>query len=264
MIENDFTIIIQGPMHRNILTMSLLHANINTIISTWDDPTWTHPTILEFLEPIQRPNLRIKLNPLPKKEKIDRVYNKQNRYYQFLSSFKGLKLAETKYSIKVRSDEYYSDLTPLMRVLKESDEKLVTNDVYFRRADYLRYHPSDHLFAAKTEKLIRLFELMMYDCQFNKDGLKYAPFNQFDFYIFAEQQLGMKWVEMHERFEQYPYKFPSDLKEVKRLMSKHFDVVSNHMLGDFYITANSERKVFTNNFGYFDPSKDIQTSMDEL
>lgn len=264
MIESDFTLVIQGPIHRNLITMCMLHPNINTVISTWEDPNWTHPTIREYLEPIRRDNLVIKINALPKEELINRVYNKQNRYYQFLSTLKGLKLVETKYAIKIRSDEYYSDVTPVMRVLLQNDDKMVTNDVFFRKVEYLRYHPSDHIIAGQTKKLQTLFEKTIYDCQFNQDALKYAPFNQFDFHIFAEQQIGMKWVEMHEKVEQYPYKFSSDYNEAKELMIKHFDIVNNSMLGDFYVVANSEKRRYINSYGYYDEAKDIQSSLEEL
>jgi len=264
MIEKDFTLIIQGPMHRNMLTMCLLHPNIHTIISTWDDPTWTHPTIQEYLAPIKRDNLQIIVNKPPKPSKLETLYNKQNRYLQFLSTHKGLMWAQTKYVIKARSDEYYSDLSPMMHALLLDDKKLVTNDVFFRRVEYLRYHPSDHLLCGQTTKMKELFSKLMYDCQFNQDFLKFAPFNQFHFFLFVEQQIGMKWVEMHEKIDQYPYKFPSEYSEVKGLMIKYFDIVNNSMLGEFYVVANSEKRTYINEYSYYDPAKDIQTSLEEL
>jgi len=260
----DFTLVIQGPVHRNINTMALLHPNVNTIISTWDDPTWTHPTVREYLEPLRRENLQIIVSKLPKKEKMDKMFNKQNRYYQFLSTFKGLQWVQTKYAIKVRSDEYYSNLEPLMMTFLQDTDKLVTNDVFFRRSEYLRYHPSDHIICGQTEKMRRLFELLMYDCQFNHDMLKFAPFDQHDFFLFVEQQIGMKYIEMNEKVEQYPYKIPKEFEEVKRLMVKYFDIVNNSMLGDFYAVANSEGKTYINSYDYYDPAKDIQMSLEEL
>ncbi len=263
-MTEDFTLIIQGPIHRNMITMAMLHPHINTIISTWDNPNWTHPTIGEYLEPIRRSNLQIIINRPIKQEKLDRAYNKQNRYLQFFTTQKALMWTQTKYTIKARSDEYYSDLNPIMHTLLLDDNKLVTNDVFFRRVEYLRYHPSDHLMCCKTEKFKDLISRLMYDCQFNQDALKYAPFNQFDFFIFVEQQIGMKWVEMHEKVDQYPYKFASDHQEVKDLMIKHFDIVNNSMLGDFFVVANSEKRTYINQYSYFDPAKDIQTSLEEL
>lgn len=264
MIENDFTLVIQGPIHRNMLTMCLLHPNIHTIISTWDDPNWTHPTIQEYLAPIKRDNLQIVCTKPPKPEKLEKYYNRQNRYLQFLSTHRGLMWTQSKYTIKARSDEYYSDLTPMMHALLLDDKKLVTNDVFFRRTEYLRYHPSDHLMCGQTAKMKELFSKLMYDCQFNHDALKFAPFNQFHFFIFVEQQIGMKWIEMHEKIDQYPYKFPSDYEKVNELMLKYFDIVNNSMLGDFYIVANSEKRTYINSYGYYDPEKDIQTSLEEL
>lgn len=264
MIYHDFTMVIQGPIHRNMLTMCLLHPHINTIISTWDDPNWTHPTVREYLKSIERPNLQIIVNRPLKQEKLDKVYNKQNRYLQFLSTSKGLMWSQTKYTIKIRSDEYYSDLTPLMYTLIQDDSKLVTNDVFFRRSEYLRYHPSDHIICGQTHKMKELFSKLMYDCQFNHDALKYAPFDQFDFFIFVEQQIAMKWIEMHEKIDQYPYKFPAKYSEVKELMIKYFDIVNNSMLGDFFVVANSEKRTYINSFVYFDPAKDIQSSLEEL
>lgn len=263
-MTDDFTLIIQGPIHRNMITMAMLHPHLTTIISTWDDSSWTHPTIEEYLQPIKRPNLQIIINRPIKQEKLDRVYNKQNRYLQFFTTQKALMWTQTKYAIKVRSDEYYSNLDPIIHALLLEDNKMITNDVFFRRIEYLRYHPSDHIICCKTEKFKDLISRLMYDCQFNQDALKYAPFNQFDFFIFVEQQIGMKWIEMHEKIDQYPYKIPSDFAEAKRLMIKYFDIVGNSMLGDFFVVANSEKRTYINEYSYFDPAKDIQTSLEEL
>lgn len=264
MIEQDFTLVIQGPMHRNLITMCLLHPHIYTILSIWDDPKWTHPTIQEYLEPIRRDNLELYINSPPKQSKLEKVYNVQNRYLQFLSTHKGMSKVQTKYAIKVRSDEYYSDLSPIMRMFLLDDNKLVTNDVFFRRISYLRYHPSDHIMVAKTEKFKKLLELLMYDCEYNQNALKYAPFNQHDFFLFVEQQIGIKWVELHERNGIHPYKIPSEYEEVKELMIKYFDIVSCSMLGDYYIVANSEKRTYINSQGYYDEAKDIIHSLEEL
>ena len=264
MISDLFTLVIQGPVHRNMLTMLGLQSHMNTIVSTWNNSTWTHPTVKEYIETVNRPNLKIIINDMPKQAKMDKVYNSQNRYYQFLSTFKGLQWVSTPYVIKVRSDEYYMDLTPVMQLLLENDEKLVTSDVFFRRIEYLRYHVSDHVMAAKTPRMLDMFKEMLYDCEFNKNKLKFAPFSQHDFWLFVEQQIGMKYIELCERKEGMIYKHPSDFKMVKELMIKHFDVVNTALLGEFYITANCEKKVFVNDLSYFDETRDIAHSLEEL
>ena len=263
MIENDFTIIIQGPIHRNTLTMSLLHPNINTIISTWDDPKWTHPRVEEYLEKVQRSNLKIIVNDIPDKNKMEKVYNYQNRYYQFFSTLAGLKQTTTPFVIKMRSDEYYENIMPMVRVLQENDEKLVTGDVFFRKVKYLRYHISDHLMAARTSKMMLMFEELLYDCEFNIDKLKFAPFNQHDFWLFVEQQIGMKFIEICERKEGIEYKHPSDYDQVKNIMIKHFDIVNSELLGEFNITANSQKRVYSD-LSYYDETRDIFHSLEEL
>lgn len=264
MISDLFTLVIQGPVNKNMLTMIGLQYEIATIVSTWDDPKWTHPTVKEYVEQVNRSNLKIIVNPMPKQAKMDKVYNSQNRYYQFLSTFKGLQWVQTPYVIKVRSDEYYTDLTPIMRLLLENDDKLVTNDVFFRKIEYLRYHVSDHIMCAKTHRMHQMFKEMLYDCEFNKNQLKFAPFSQHDFWLFVEQQIGMKYIELCERQEGVRYKHPSEPEQVKALMMQHFDVVNTGLLGEFYITANCEKKIFVNDLSYFDESRDIANSLEEL
>lgn len=263
MIE-DFTLVIQGPIHRNTLTMIGLHPNINTVVSTWDNPKWQHPTIREYIENVNRPNLKVIVSEMPEESKVEKVYNSQNRYYQFLSTLSGLNCVETPYAIKVRSDEYYTDLTPVMRVFLQNDEKLVTSDIFFRRVEYLRYHISDHIMCGKTPRMIKMFEEMIYDCEFNIDQLKYAPFSQHDFWLFVEQQMGMKYIELCERVEGVKYKHPTSYEDVKNIMIKHFDIVNTGLLGEFYITANCEKRTYINNSLYFDESRDISDSLEEL
>jgi hypothetical protein len=244
--------------------MCHLHPDINTVISTWENESWTHPTVREYLSQVERSNLTVLVNDPPKEEKLEKVHNVQNRYLQFLSSFIGVSNINTEFTIKFRSDEYYSNIYPIIDAVLQQPNKLITNDVFFRRSTYLRYHPSDHIMAGKTDKLKQLFDKMLYDCQYNIDSLKFAPFDQHDFYIFVEQQIGMKWIEMHEKIKDVPYKIPSDLSAVNNLMMKHFDVVSCSSLGEFYISANSEKRKYINSTGYSDESKDIQVSLEEL
>lgn len=261
MIEDDFTLIIQGPVNRNLITMCLLHTNINTIVSVWNDPMWTHPTVEQYLEQIKRPNLKIIVNDPPTKEILEKVYNRQNRYLQFLSTYNGLLHVKTKYSIKARSDEYYYNLIPLMQALLIDDKKLVTNDVFFRKIKYLKYHPSDHLICGQTSKMINLFYLLIHDCKHKQEFQKMKTSANI---LFVEQQIGMKWIEMNETNDQSPYNFPSEYEDVKKLMLKHFDMIDNHMLGEFCVVANSEKRIYINEHTYYDSTKDIQYSLDEL
>lgn len=258
MTDNSFTLLIQGPIHRNLQTMCLLHPTMNIVVSTWEDPkVWEHPTVEQYLNFTKTDNIQISVNKLPN---VEGVYNFQNRYYQFCSMCYGLEFVKTKYTIKVRSDEYYSDLEPVISMLLMDDEKMVTNDVFFRKINFLRYHPSDHIIAAKTDKLKKLFYALKQDCEINKkmNSPFYPKYQEVD-RLFVEQHIGTKWVELNEN-----EKIPAEYADVKRLMTKHFDIISNDMLGEYCVSVNSKKNCFINSNGYHNESNDIKHSMEEL
>ena len=54
------------------------------------------------------------------------MYSNANINYHVASTLNGLKKVTTKYAIKLRSDEYYSDLSKFVEKIKNNPEKVIT------------------------------------------------------------------------------------------------------------------------------------------
>ncbi len=79
----------------------------------------------------------------------------QNLEYQLVSTLNGLNLTETKYAIKVRGDEYWTDIDKMFHSLK-SDEKLLCSSMFFRPLNCpYPFHIGDHIICGTVENMKR-------------------------------------------------------------------------------------------------------------
>lgn len=82
-------------------------------------------------------------------------------YYQSYTCLNGFKRSTKKYTLKHRIDERYSNLDILIDKFLTDDEKWVSGGTLFAPRIWRSFCAGDHLFIAKTEKLIKTFELVM-------------------------------------------------------------------------------------------------------
>jgi hypothetical protein len=249
---NNFTLLIQGPILRNMITMCEMQKHMETVVSTW-----IHPRINSEIMLFYRPNLRPILNEVPD---LQGIYNEQNRYLQFKSTYFGLKEVETEYVIKVRSDEYFSNLMPAIEKFLIDPNKILTSNIFFRKTSYLRYHPSDHIIIGKTSFLKEVYENCIAECEHNGDVLNKGVFDQMPARIVPEQQFAMACIS---KLEKNPFKFQSQPKKVNNIMKKYFDVINVANLGNFCVSAKRYGK-FPNNLNFINPKIDIIASLEEL
>ena len=86
------------------------------------------------------------------------IYNNSNIGYQTVTTLKGLEHVKTKYAIKLRCDEIYTDISPIIERIKDNPDKLVTNDVYFLPDPFVKFHPSDHIIGGTTDKIAKNYK----------------------------------------------------------------------------------------------------------
>jgi len=149
-----FTILLQGKITIESFDFYKNHyTDYPILVSTWDGT---------------RDNLEI--NELPHNirwiESIDPNTNEhQNFLRQITSTLNGLKFIETQYVIKVRGDEYYSNLQSIINSQVEHENKLIVLPIFFREWEWgtnkFKYHLSDHLMCSNTEVLKKTFELSL-------------------------------------------------------------------------------------------------------
>lgn len=116
----------------------------NIILSCWEDDVVNCP----FNE-----KLKIVLNKFPVTPGTD------NRNLQILTSLAGVKLSTTEYSIKMRTDQKYTQESMMNMyqffIENRNEDRIFVSGTY----PYLLFHPRDHVFWGKTNKLLNMFDI---------------------------------------------------------------------------------------------------------
>jgi hypothetical protein len=183
--------------------------------------------------------------------------NLQNRHLHFFSVCFGNELCKTEYTIKIRSDEFYTTLDPFVKIMLDTKDKIVTTDVFFRRKKLYAMHPSDHLVGCKTKLMKEVFGLAKEYCE-NKEELTKHPFIKSALQrlesidkLASEQILGMAALMVfikNKTFKTF---------EENELMKEVFEIVPSDELGFFRIAANSQKIKHHHSKTYFNPDEDI-------
>ncbi len=208
---SDLTILIQGKLTKEALDFYLdNYQEYNMIISTWNN------NILKIPE---RDNLLV----IKKQELFDPGH--QNINLQIFSTKAGLEKVNTKYCIKMRGDEYVSNIDYIYDEIKKRDHLLLTLPIWFRKWDYYKYHISDHLIGGQTDNL----KLM-----FHKAWTKPKHFC-------AEITLTRAYLES---------KMPDFFTKprTKEIMKEYFDILDLEKLKPYLLIANVFGGRYENNF----------------
>ena len=88
----------------------------------------------------------------------NKIINEQNVYLQVHSTLDGLKKSITSFSIKVRADEYYQNWEPFINKMTGEPDKIITNNVFFRKVERYPFHISDHIIGGLTSNLLKMFQ----------------------------------------------------------------------------------------------------------
>lgn len=158
---DDLTIIIQGPLNNKSINNLKNYEKYGKVIFSGYDSC--DANMLPGSSTLVR-------NRIPEEP----FYNYGNIFLQSLSTLGGLKAADTKYSIKVRSDESYENLQRIIDELSLDDDKIITNNVFFKNHGSYHYHIGDHMMLGKTENLIRMFQGAIEFCYKYKEE-RYPP-----------------------------------------------------------------------------------------
>ncbi len=148
------TIVIQGPLNRN---KNNLLKNINICLE------YNCPVVVSCYETCDE-NI-IKDLPIRIIKSQEPEYNESygNLKKQIVSTLNGLKEVKTEFALKSRSDEFYENLNPFFEAIQEYPNKLITSNIFFipPLQQHELYHISDHECLAKTDNILRGFELAL-------------------------------------------------------------------------------------------------------
>ena len=205
----DTTVIIQGRTDPECIAHYAERYGPSCIISTWED------------DPVDPMGMRIVRSLKPGDPGL------QHSHFQIVSTLAGLSACNTTWVIKVRGDEYFSNLEYVVDELKRTD-KVLTLPIFFRPHAVFPFHPSDHLLAATRGQLV-----MMYRNALSRRELKDWPYRDI-----PEQLLGAAYLEAAE----------GTMQIKKEHMLKHFDILSLDRMKDYRVTWNGAGKRFYNDF----------------
>ena len=228
----DVTIIIQGRISQEAYDFYIEnYKNYKVIISTWVDTQINFSNIHD--------NFRILLSQVPL------ISGDQNLNYQIVSTLNALDCVTTKYAIKIRGDEYYSNLEYVANTIKQIPEKIHTSPIFFRHWSFAEYHISDHLIAGTLENL----KLMFRETKYNFDNGK---LNMSKWFLDGKF---WKWGHTHAPEERLTKsylnaKHPTRFEKIdgRILMKESFDILSIYVLKPYKIRANVFKVEWKDNF----------------
>lgn len=233
--ENKISIIIQGPLNnRSIKTIPNYLRYGEVVVSCWDSDDLT------LLDPY-KDKIKIVVNKYSDVPNTPRKGGTQAPWiYQHFTTLNGIKACSGYFCIKVRSDESYPVLDPLINILEynrdKKDEqtglyqyfKIVTSNIYFRFDRENKFHPSDHIIAGQKNRMEDIFTRGLQLCR--QKGVSRFP----------EQLICRAIIETYYD----PIKKQTDFlneRESKSLMKKHFDIIRIRDLPN-HIWTSSYRK----------------------
>tara|TARA_R110002012_G_scaffold298921_1_gene497625 strand:- start:65 stop:868 length:804 start_codon:yes stop_codon:yes gene_type:complete len=238
----NVTIILQGIISQHTLNFYIEHyPTANVIISTWVNVKLNIQNIPSTYNVI--------LSKLPKDK------GPQNMHYQILSTLNGLRFTKTDHVIKIRGDEYYSNIEYIVNEIGNNPKKIYCSPVFFRHWSHSKFHISDHIIAGTTDNLKLMFEKtkfyfknnMIYNISENefKLGIKYQEKREFEqpktidggpeesltrSYLMAKE--GERWGKVDGRL----------------LMVDNFEILNVEELSPFRMISNGNRVHWDNSF----------------
>jgi hypothetical protein len=228
----DVTIIIQGRLMQETYDFYVKNCtNFPVLISTWVDCKIDFSNIPS--------NFLVLLSQIPEEP------GAQNFHYQTVSTLNALERIKTKYAIKVRGDEFYSNLQYIYNSIRVEPTKIHTSSVFFRSWQYAEYHISDHVIAGTTENLLIMFRACKHNFDTNKLNVsKWKIDGKFHKYVGThapEERITKSYLNAKDsdRFEKV---------DGRILMKDHFDILDINLLKPYKIKANLFKVEWYDNF----------------
>lgn len=228
---NPVTILIQGLLNKPRFEKSLDHykevSRGNVILSTWEchkdlvDPSW---------------DIKVVYAKPPK----FRFFNVANVGCQCLTMINGLRYVNTPYVVKVRSDEYRTNMYHFLGKMFVNSDKIVTDNVFFRPTNHRMFHCGDHSQGAKTSHLTAMFTnaleiLKKYPMCDSKKGLSPEAFGLEERYnmdgVYAEQFLVFGYLKYKKE--------KIDQDRATEIMRRNFECVDVRDMGEYIINCNN-------------------------
>lgn len=141
-MNSDFTILIQGPIRNSVLDECIPeYKKIGNVV------------FVSYIndKEIKHTGIQVIKVPLPD---TTNTFNYNNTFLQTYGILEGLKQINTKFTIRVRSDESFPVLDTFISNIYKYPEKIHVTNLYSFKDNEHKYCLGNHLFAGKTETLL--------------------------------------------------------------------------------------------------------------
>lgn len=154
----DLSIIIQGPLNPILLKSIPNYLRFgNVILSTCYERNDDEYQLIDDLLRCKYSNFTIVQQHV---EEYD-LFNAHNVYRQAITTLEGLYFTKTQYAIKVRTDEFFENLLPVIDKLKS--DHVVCSDFFYYGG--FPYQISDHIIGMLTKDMKDTFSLVKTLCR---------------------------------------------------------------------------------------------------
>ena len=243
--------VLQGPLTFNTLLTLYKYRDLHeiTVVAPLEDNT--RGIAEEIIRMTDEKKYHISFFSYDNKV-LKKQDNNQNRFYQFYSTELGIRNVSKDYVVKIRNDEFYSNLEPFFETILRNPQKIVTSDVFFRRHDYFPFHPSDHLVGGRTEIMQKAFSFAR-EVTEDVEVLTKHPVLEFTKIpiekITAEQIMCLSIISTI--YTKYSLIDPIEI------MKGTFVIVQTERLGTFCVKQNHKNEEYTTD-EFFEEETDIK------
>ena len=174
--QREYTILLQGVINPKTFNLWIKnYSDYKVVVSIWEDEN-----LNDYVIPN---NWKIVKNKYP----LVRFWRGANLDYQIITTLAGLNEVSDKWVIKMRTDEYYSNLDKVFTKMKRNPEKIVSSSMFFRKYGMYKFHCSDKLLGGATDNLIGMYESTL-------QNLEIKLWNE----TIPEAQLGLGYVMLKD------------------------------------------------------------------
>ena len=154
---NDVTIVLQGRTSEECFNLWLQnYSDYNVVISTWTD------CAIDF----SKIELPAKWRLIKTTYPYTRLSTDSNLDYQLITTLGGLYEARTKWVIKMRLDEYWSNMQAVYDKMLIDENKIVCGSMFFRpMINQYPWHISDHIMGGTVDNMKLMFEKTLHNLE---------------------------------------------------------------------------------------------------
>lgn len=213
----DCTILLQGRINEEAFNLWIQnYKDYNVVVSIWEDEDLTKYEIPS--------NWIVVVNQYP----LVRFWRHANLDYQIITTLKGLNKVETNWVIKMRCDEYWSNIEKIYNKMIENPDKIISGSMYFRKWGMYKFHPSDKILGGTLDNIFLMFESTLHNLEANVWDTT-TPESQlgFGFILAKEPSIGSDNKIICDYATEKKLSEPIDDGRAIKLISKAISIIFN-------------------------------------